>query len=156
MGCEVLAVITKSSVLPRSWVTPVTCCVNFVLKSPHTTISVGWVPAISNTVDMSSRNVPKHEFGGRYITITRVVQLVRAFRRVTESVSEARVSTLTRDTSWRVLRNRTLMPPPRRAPPRGWWMSVKLSRQSSETEVVSSSVNHVSVRATMSSEHSST
>ena len=47
----------------------------------------------ANTLDTSSRKVPKHEFSGRYITIIRVVQLVRAFRRVTGSVSEARVST---------------------------------------------------------------
>ena len=75
---------------------------------------------MSNTLDISSRKVPKHEFGGLYITTTSVVQLVRAFRKVTESVSEARVSIVTRDMSWRVLRNRTPIPPPRRPPPRGW------------------------------------
>ena len=75
---------------------------------------------MSNTLDTSSRKVPTHEFGGRYITTIRVVQLVRVFRRVTESVSEARVSTVTRETSSRVLWNITPITPPRRAPPCGW------------------------------------
>ena len=72
---------------------------------------------MSNTLDTSSRKVPKHY--GRYIIITRNVHLVRAFHKVTESVSEAGVMTVTWDTSWSVLWSRTPIYPLRRAPPRG-------------------------------------
>ena len=35
-----------------------------VLKSPHTTVSVGWAAAVSNTLPMSSRNWRKSDDGG--------------------------------------------------------------------------------------------
>ena len=83
--CDVSDVMTRSRVLARSWVEFLTCCTKpevssksakfvasvqvgspyRVLKSPHTTVSVGWTAAMSNTFPTSSRKERKSDVGGR-------------------------------------------------------------------------------------------